>query len=255
MAQNTKPTKIISFIIMVLIDLVLYTNVYNITSAEELINIIGFTVFASISCNLLYNYTSNRYGIIPIIIYRLLTVLYVYIIPIIPNVYMFFRCVLRTLYPYLIYQLLEYTYPSSRKTVAYTDKKKTIIGKALVCGATLCVAMLVSCEFKYGLLVIGSGSMTGTVNKGDGMVFEKYDGVEDIEEGDIIVFNEGSVQIVHRVIEVKLINGEYRYITKGDANMDEDDGYITKSDVAAFYRFRIPYLGWASLWLRDIFSN
>ena len=253
-AQNTKPTKVITFIIMVLVDLIVYANVYDMNNFDTFVSVIGFTLFASIACNLLYNYTSSRYGALPIIIYRLFTVLYVYIIPIIPNVYMFFRCVLRTVYPYLIYQVLEYTYASRKISVAYKDKRKVVIGKIILIGITVAIAMLISCEFKYGILMIGSGSMTGTINMGDAIVFEKYEG-EPVEEGDIILFNDRGMQIIHRVIEKNTINGVDRFITKGDANQEKDSGYITKSDIAATYKFRIPYLGWPSLWLRDIFSN
>lgn len=255
LVQNTKSTKVISFIIMVLVDLVLYANVYNMNDYDTFIEIISFTLFASISCNLMYNYVSNRYGPLPIIVYRLLTILYAYFIPYIPNVYIFFRSVLRIVYPYIVYLILEYAYPTKRKSVAYIDKRKAIIGKILICAFTVAVAMLISCEFKYGLLIIGSGSMTGTVNKGDGIIFEKYDGNEAIEEGQIVVFNKENIQIVHRVIEVKKINGVEKYITKGDANQETDDGYITKSNIVALYKFKVSYLGWPSLWLRDIFSN
>lgn len=254
-AQNTKPTKVITFIIMVLIDLIVYANVYTMDDYDTFIEIIGFTLFASIACNLLYNYVSSRYGAVPVIIYRLITVLYVYFIPYIPNVYIFFRSILRTVYPYLIYQLLEYTYATKKLSVAYTSKKKAMIGKLLVCAVTVVLAMLISCEFKYGILVIGSGSMTGTINKGDAMVFEKYDGQEEIKEGDIVIFNDRSIQVVHRVIEVKNVNGIERYITKGDANVEKDEGYITKNEIAGLYKFRIMYMGYPSLWLRDIFSN
>ena len=34
--------------------------------------------------------------------------------------------------------------------------------------------MLISCKFKFGVLVIGSGSMTGTINKGDIVLYETY---------------------------------------------------------------------------------
>lgn len=253
-AQNTKFTKFITFIIMVLIDLSVYTNVYNLNDFDTFVETIGFTLFASISTNLLYNYTTKRYGSLPIIIYRLLTVLYVYFIPYIPNVYIFFRCVLRTLYPYVIYLLLEYTYASKKIAVAYTNKKKAMLGKILICSMALGITMLVSCEFKYGLLVIGSGSMTGTINMGDGMVYETYDG-RDVEEGDIIMFNANGLKVVHRIIEKKVINGQIQYITKGDANMEKDDGYITNSDIIGLYICKIPYAGYPSLWLRDIFSN
>jgi len=244
-----------TFIIMVLVDLVVYANVYQIDQFDSFVEIVGFTLFASISCNLMYNYVSKRYGFIPIIIYRLITVLYVYFIPIIPNVYMFFRSILRTVYPYIIYQLLEYTFGNRRKSVAYKDKTKAILGKVVITIIMVIIAMLISCQFKYGILIIGSGSMTGTINKGDGIVFEKYDGQEEIEEGDVIIFTDGSIQVVHRVIEVKKVNGIDRYITKGDANQDKDEGYITKENVYGFYKFRIMYMGYPSLWLRDIFSN
>lgn len=253
-AQNTKPTKIIVFIIMVLIDLIVYANVYQINQFDAFVEIVGFTLFASISCNLMYNYVSSRYGSLPVIIYRLITVLYVYFIPYIPNVYMFFRSILRTIYPYIIYQLLEYTYPSKKISIAYKDKAKAMISKIVVCIITIGIAMLISCEFKYGILMIGSGSMTGTINKGDAIVFEKYDGKE-VEEGQIVLFNDGSIQVVHRVIEVKTVNGIDRYITKGDANTEKDEGYITKNEIAGLYKFKIKYMGYPSLWLRDVFSN
>ena len=240
---------------MVLIDLVIYANVYEINNFDTFIEIVGFTLFASISCNLLYNYISSRYGAMPIIIYRLITVLYVYFIPYIPDVYMFFRSILRTIYPYIIYQLLEYTYATKKVSVAYTDKKKAIIGRLFVIIFVACIAMLVSCEFKYGILIIGSGSMTGTINKGDAIVFEKYDGQEELEAGQVIVFSDGKLQIVHRIIDVKLVNGITRYITKGDANVEKDPGYITKENIVALYKFRIIYMGYPSLWLRDIFAN
>jgi len=255
LAQNTKPTKIITFIIMVLVDLILYADVYEISNFDTFVEIVGFTLFASISCNLMYNYTSNRYGSIPVIIYRLITILYVYFIPYIPNVYMFFRSILRTIYPYVVYQLLEYTFPTRRMSVAYTDKRKALVGKIIVCSITVVIAMLISCQFKYGILVIGSGSMTGTINKGDAILFEKYDGQEEIEEGDIVIFNDGNIQIVHRVIETKAVNGVGRFVTKGDANLQKDTGYITKNEIAGLYKFRLPYIGWPSLWLRDAFSN
>lgn len=254
--QNTKFTKLITFIIMVLIDLMLYTNIYTISGYEDIIEVIGFTLFASIACNLLYNYISNRYGIKGNIIYRLLTILYVYIIPYIPNVYVFFRAILRMIYPYIIYQVLEYTFETNKQIIAVEDKKKGIILKIILGVITITIAMLISCQFKYGILVIGSGSMTGTINKGDAIVFKQYDGEEKISEGQIIIFNdENNTKIVHRVIEVTQVNGETRYITKGDINDNPDDGYITKNNIIGTSIFRLKYVGFPTILIRDIFSR
>jgi len=257
LAQNTKFSKTITFIIMVLIDLIIYTDIYSmLNNYNKFIEIIGFTLFASLACNLLYNYISIRYGILGNSIYRLITVLYVYIIPYIPNVYVFFRSILRMLYPYIIYQVIDYTFAKNNMIVAVEDKRKSFMSKVILTTITIIFAMLISCQFKYGILVIGSGSMTGTINKGDAIFYESYDEQKDvIDVGQVIVFNQDNRKIVHRVVDVKRVNGETRYTTKGDANQKEDDGYITDEDVFGICKFRIAYIGYPSIWIRDIFSN
>ena len=255
LAQNTKLTKSITFIIMVLIDLIVYANMYNIKTYEAFREMIGFTLFASIACNLLYNYISIRYGIYGNIIYRLITVLYVYIIPYIPNMFMFFRAILRMIYPYIVYQVLEYTFATKKMVIALEDKRKNIISKVILGVLAIALAMLISCEFKYGVLVIGSGSMTGSINIGDAIIFEQYNEKEKIEEGQVIIFKKENLQIVHRVIDVKNINGQTRYTTKGDANQEVDEEYITNEDIIGVCKFRIAYIGYPSIWIRDIFSK
>lgn len=253
LAQNTKYTNIIIFLITVIIDLIVYYNVYNINSFETFRELICFSLFASIACNLLYNYISNRYGVIPNIIYRLITVLYVYIIPIIPNVYIFFRCVLRVIYPFVIYQILEYMFTLKKRVVSNNDKKRKIIVLTVLIMLALIVVMIVSCQFRFGALIVGSGSMTGTINKGDVIITEKYNNNKEIEQGQIIVFEKEQIKIVHRVIEVKNINGEKRYTTKGDTNQKADEGYITKENIKGIYKYRIKYIGCLSIWIRNFF--
>mgnify|MGYP003305586767 CR=1 FL=1 len=63
----------------------------------------------------------------PIIIYKLITLLYSYIIPIIPDVLVFFRSILRMIYPYIIYLVLEYSY--SKETKNDIVKKNYILTK------------------------------------------------------------------------------------------------------------------------------
>ena len=255
LAQNIKGSKVLTFIIMVLSDIIIYYNIYDMTSYDKMLEIVGFTLFASIACNLLYNYVSDRYGIIGNIFYRLITIVYIYIIPYIPNVFLFFRSILRMVYPYIIYQVLEYTFAKNNMTVAMEDKRKNIIGKVVLGIITVSLAMLISCQFKYGILVIGSGSMTGAINKGDAIFFEQYDKKDKLETGQVIIFEKDNLQVVHRVVDIKKVNGETRYTTKGDANQKNDDGYITNENIIGVCKFRIAYIGYPSIWIRDIFSN
>ena len=95
--------------------------------------------------------------------------------------------------------------------------------------------------------------MTGALNKGDAIVYESYE-KQAINEGDVLIFNKDKIRIIHRVIEIKEINGQKRYFTKGDANQKVDDGYITEKDIIGISLFKIKYIGYPSIWVNDIFS-
>jgi len=102
------------------------------------------------------------------------------------------------------------------------------------------------------MLVIGSESMTGEYNKGDAVLYEDYDD-QTVKVGDVLVFKKGNSRIIHRVVEIERINGQNRYYTKGDANEDRDSGYITDESIIGVANVKIPYLGYPTIWLRDLF--
>lgn len=252
LAQNLKFSNSVTCLITILIDLIIYVDIYNLNTYQEKIDVIAFVLIASAACNMLYNYISKKYGYKGNIIYRLITVLYVYLIPIIPNVLVFFRALLRIVYPYIIYHVLDATFIQDNTVVSMEKKRNDFIVKIVLLSIIAMLAMLVSCQFRYGALVIASGSMTGTLNIGDVIIFERKDPKETIETGEIVVFNNSNLRIVHRVDSVKKINGFTQYITKGDKNPEVDDGYITDDDILGIYKFKINYLGYPSLWIRDI---
>ncbi len=253
LAQKNKFTKVIVEVITVVIDLLIYASVYDIGTLDGFLSIMGYVLFASISCNLLYNYVVIRFGIQPIIVYRFISVMYVYLIPYVPNVYIFLRSFLRMLYPYVIYLVLEYSYAKRNHVVAYRDKKRQAVEISVLVVITSVIIMLVSCEGKYGVLVIGSSSMRGSIDKGDVVLFEKYE-EEQILKGDVIIFQKEDLEIVHRVVDIKVVNGENRYYTKGDANQSADEGYIREEDIVGMVKLKIKYIGYPTLIVREIFS-
>ena len=97
----------ITFISMVIIDLLIYNGSYDIKNLEDLLTIVGYVLFASLSSNLLFNYVSIRYDKRGIIIYRLIITLFPYIIPVVPQIYTFFESFLKMLYPYIMYVIIE----------------------------------------------------------------------------------------------------------------------------------------------------
>lgn len=245
---------VLTYIAMIMIDLLIYTEVYDLANLDDFLTVLGFVFFASLSCNLLYNYITNRHGIKGVIVFRLITILFVYVIPIVPDVFVFFRSFLRLLYPYLIYLVFEKLYSKNDYTIGRYEKKREFFANTFILIISALLVMLISCQFKYGIIVVGSGSMTGTLNKGDAVIFEKYENQE-IEVGQVIIFNYNDIQTIHRVIDIQKVNGEYRYYTKGDANGRKDDDYRTVDDIHALVKLRVEYIGYPTLWVRNIFSD
>lgn len=252
LAEKSIISKVLTTISMILIDLTLYTTINQLKTFDGLVNAISFSLVTSISGNLLWNYSSVRFGYKPAIIFRLIMVLYEYIIPVAPNVFTYFRSFLRMIYPYIIYIILEMLYSKNDFTVAIQDKKKNNIITGIFLTIMVLIIMLISCEFKYGLLVIGTGSMKGSINIGDAVVYESFD-KQKIKEQQVIIFERDNIKVVHRVVDIKEVNGVKRYYTQGDANKEKDIGYVTNDDIFGIVKFKIKYIGYPTIMLREMF--
>ncbi|MEM3403172.1 MAG: signal peptidase I [Nitrososphaeria archaeon] len=88
-------------------------------------------------------------------------------------------------------------------------------------------------------------SMHPTIENGDLIIID-WTRFEDLKVGDIIVFKRPLLddKVVHRIVDVRNINGERVFITKGDNNQVPDSNYV-KSDnyVGKYVGIRIPYAG------------
>ncbi len=99
------------------------------------------------------------------------------------------------------------------------------------------------------LVVVGSGSMSPTLEVGDIII---VGGVkpEEIKVGDIIVFDEPTkgITTVHRVVDIQpLSNGTLTFKTKGDANTAEDAYAVYPKSIHGRFLGKIPYVGYLFL--------
>lgn len=128
-----------------------------------------------------------------------------------------------------------------------------------VCVATL--ALVVAVMLAPALLglqryVIVGGSMTGTIDKGS-VVYARLTPVAELKRGDIITFvpPQETMPVTHRILSIKIQNGERVFRTKGDYNTVADPWKITFSQPEqARYAYHIPYAGYvlAALSLRPV---
>ena len=123
------------------------------------------------------------------------------------------------------------------------------------------VVFVLAAVFLMGSRLIGyqvynviSGSMEPTYSKGD-LIYVKAVNPYDIKVGDPITFvaNEKLVVATHRVVRVDRDNR--CFYTKGDANEGWDAGFITKHEIRGIATYRIPFIGYPSLWMRSLFKR
>lgn len=242
----------------VLLDLVIATKSYDFTNFNQLYEFIALVLLQSISKNIFLNYASARYGYVPCLIYRFMIDLYFYFLPITPSINVFIEGVILLVFPYIVYMflrtVLERQAPGPAKTKREKDGPLTYLA-FIVFGV---LVALVSREFSYAMIAIGSGSMTGTINKGDAVIYEvvktdKMNESNKLRNGDILVFQKNNITVVHRIIEVKSINGTDVYQTKGDANPSKDNWLVYPNEVIGRVKLRVPIIAWPSVILSEWF--
>jgi signal peptidase len=160
--------------------------------------------------------------------------------------------------PLGIFYFIDSLYETKRRyALGQTSRTRQNLSKIFTVMAAIImigVVMLISNQFYYGSFVIATDSMTGEINKGDMVIYERYED-QLIIEGQVIVFEKNKSMIVHRVADIKIINGVTRYYTKGDANEDLDAGYITDSNIVGLVNYKIPFVGYPSIWVHSLFKN
>ena len=256
--QGDKWGGFFAFFISLTADVIICATIPAITNMATFMDVIGLALFPGLTANALYNYITARYGYLPNIIYRGLTLWAFYLIPygsaISNSLLGFFNLLL----PIVIYLFINALYEKKRK---YALGNASIVKKVLtrvITAAALVImigsVMLVSNQFKYGVFVIATPSMTGELNQGDVAVFERFED-QPVIEGQVIVFEKDGTVIVHRVADIQTVNGITRYYTKGDANDDLDKGFIHRSDIIGLVNLKVPYIGYPTLWVRSMFKK
>ena len=253
-AQGNKIADVTSYISMVIAEALVYGNIPYIDTFNRFMDFVGLTLFPAVIANLFYHYISKRYGMYPNIAYRLITTLYLYIIPYVPAMSDSLYSMYKLAIPIAAYVFIDALY--ERKVRRALEKKSPLDTPITILAASLIIAfvMLISNQFRFGALVIATPSMTGELNVGDAAIFERYD-EQIIVEGQVIVFDQNDSKIVHRVVDIEKINGETRYYTKGDANDDVDPWVVLDRDIVGLVHMKVPFVGYPTIWLRSLFGE
>lgn len=256
LAQGGKGMSAVVFVICILADLLLGQGLSAVEEMIYFLDIVGLTLFPALTSNLLYHYVARRYGALPNIVYRLILSVTLSFMPIVPGIPDVVNSFLLIFLPLAVWAFVDLLYEKKVKFATRRTSKWSFVGFGAMLACMTAMILVISGQFRYSLLIIATPSMTGELNVGDAVLYEEYDPSEDvIREQDVVVFSkDGATLIVHRVVDIDNIDGEIRYITKGDANEDADQGYVTEDQLLGIVLCKVPHIGHPSLWLRGLFS-
>jgi signal peptidase len=137
----------------------------------------------------------------------------------------------------------------AREKQASKYVKRSVLGYAV--NALLIIAVLgfFMRVFPFYPVVVLSGSMSGTFERGSLLFIEKAPPgkvFESVGEGAVIHFiNRNRVEYVHRVVDFRYdVRGEREYVTKGDASLLTDSAPVPQNDVLGIARASLPYIGY-----------
>ncbi len=257
--KRNLPCLIIGCLLFVMVDVNTMVHIYDVKTALGITKMICLVVFPSITKNIFLTYLTMKVGYKNGIIYRLITELSTYLLPIFPDFGEYINVLLKTVLPIAIMARLNnmFNYYSVRKIKDSRYNNRKLVLYSVITFALLTIVLLTSGLFTYQALTIGSGSMSPAIEKGDVIVLKsmKNEEARKIKKGDVLVYNHDNKIIVHRVIK-KSNNGEtISFKTKGDYNNAKDSWTVKQEDVIGIVKFRIRWIGMPTVALNELLNK
>lgn len=107
------------------------------------------------------------------------------------------------------------------------------------------------------LLTVSSGSMVPEFHAGDAIIVRRADETtrRSLRPGVVVTFRAGDrgQLVTHRIVSViGHADGRVEYVTKGDANRDDDATPVDATDVVGTLGWLVPFGGYAVRAVRDV---
>ncbi len=260
--KDKKYVIVFATIIITIFELVTTLQPLSFTDYAGLFRTITATALPIISKNIVISYLVYHIGYVPGLIYRLVMDLYIYIMPIVPDLGDYLNSMLGIGLPFLIYLYASRTINEYNNGVErnYGTETFKLIDIPFIAFMVVLIC-LISGFFPYYMIGIGSESMTPKILKGDAVIIHKIsnkakkNGTAKLEEGQVIAFKMRDKTIVHRLVKIEKKDGVTYYRTKGDANNSNDNVNLTINNIYGVVEFKIPYIAKPTIYLTEFLNG
>ena len=242
----------------ILIDISVGIREDSLKNLQAIIIFIASIGIPAIAKNIMLTYQSYHTNYKMPILYRCLMELPVYILPIVPDLGIYVDSSIKTMIPAIILYFSYELYRNKEKKEKIQKTKRYDLVFYLIIAFLSFIVVMTSGLFKYYALAVGSGSMTPNINKGDAVIVKKLDKeeIKQIEVGDVLVFKNNGITIVHRVVQInKITEDKYYFYTKGDNNNGYDGYPISIENIIGVAKGRIRWIGYPTVILNEILQS
>ena len=195
-----------------------------------------------------------KISMLPSMIYKLTIKLYIYLLPIIPNLGNYMYSVANIMLPFALYCVLNKIIIRYEKEKQKLRKINRIVFTIPITACLILLVLLISGIFKYKLIAIASNSMSPTYRRGDAVIYEKVN-VKELKVGDILAFQKNNIVVTHRIVEIWKKNNTYYFTTKGDNNNAIDGTKTAEKDVLGRVQSSFKYLGYPTVLVSEFFGK
>ncbi len=245
---------VIYIVLMVLMTVLANINAQTFSSTEAIFLAICGVLLPAIATELLCSYLCMRFAMSSALCFKLIASLYVYVIPIVPNLGTYISTVIHLVICFAIYYAgvrLQDVYDKDQRRFRRFSFSVVTVPLFVL---SMILVVLVSGLGYHQIIAIGSNSMSPLYARGDAVLLEKC-GADNIEKGDILVFRRNGITVTHRVVQISDETGERHFYTRGDANEKNDEGYVLDKDVIGRVQLYTKYIGYPTLWVYGILNG
>lgn len=258
--RYSKLVIVFTTILFILIESFINIGMYNLNTPKGIFEFIFFAIFIFVIKNIFLTFMSYHFGYTPNIVYRIITEIPIYYLPIYPNMNDYLQAVINLILPFiLLFYFIKYTLAHKRNKITKPDGeiKKFIkrVLSSLLMMTVISFFLLVNGVFKYFFLVVGSGSMEKELYVGDMVLVEKITNYDTLVEGQVLVFKKENKTIIHRIVDINRENDIISIKTKGDNNNSEDKWIVNDKDIIGIAKWKIPYIGYPTIWLNRLLGG
>jgi len=252
----TKTEKYIVFILIALFMTMVsfqLSRFTRLTDYESIIQFIGQFFAPEFSHNILATYLAFVGGLMPPIIYMGLIQAFYWLSPILPDLKWITVALIGTLAPMFFLLSIQNIYlVQSKKVKAREKEKESPLSWMITSFFSILIVWFAVGVFPIYPSAIATGSMEPMIYPGDVILVHQNIAISELEVGDVIQFQRGSILISHRIVDIEEEKGAITgFKTKGDNNSVADSELVKPEYVRGKIVQVVPKVGWPTLLVRS----